>query len=79
MRTGGFLKTMALAALAAASIIGSASAQEVTRGPYLQMPTPDAVTVRWRTDVATESTVRFGAAAQILDSTETVTGTRTEH
>jgi hypothetical protein len=30
------------------------------RGPYLQRGTPDSVTVRWRTDVPTESVVRFG-------------------
>ena len=31
----------------------------VTRGPYLQNSTPSQITVRWRTDVPTASSVRF--------------------
>lgn len=34
-------------------------AQTVTRGPYLQSPTPNSVIVRWRTDVPTDSTVGY--------------------
>ena len=40
----------------------AADAALLTRGPYLQMPSPSGVTVRWRTDVATTSRVAFGAA-----------------
>ncbi len=40
---------------------GSGSAQTVTRGPYLQLATPSGVVLRWRTDVATDSVVRYGA------------------
>ncbi len=36
-------------------------AQTITRGPYLQRVTPTGITVRWRTDVATDSRVRYGA------------------
>jgi len=32
----------------------------VIRGPYLQQGTPDGVTVRWRTDTASNSRVRYG-------------------
>ena len=51
----------------------------VTRGPYLQMQTDDGITVRWRTDLATDSVVRYGATPGSLDQSVTVTGTRTEH
>ena len=35
----------------------------VVRGPYLQMGTPEQVTVRWRTSPATASTVRYGPSS----------------
>src|SRR5215216_4597697 len=38
----------------------SASVPVVTRGPYLQSGTPASVIVRWRTDTATDSRVRYG-------------------
>jgi hypothetical protein len=34
----------------------------VTRGPYLQLGTPTSIVVRWRTDLATDSRVRYGAS-----------------
>src|SRR5688500_6807269 len=46
-----------LALLAAAS---PAAAQTVTRGPYIQQGSNSQITVRWRTDVATNSRVRYG-------------------
>ena len=39
------------------------AAQTVTRGPYLQLQTPTGAVVRWRTDLATDSRVRFGTVA----------------
>jgi hypothetical protein len=39
---------------------GSALAATVTRGPYLQLGTPSSIVVRWRTDSATDSQVRYG-------------------
>ncbi|MBK7997867.1 MAG: DNRLRE domain-containing protein [Verrucomicrobia bacterium] len=39
-----------------------ASAQTVTRGPYLQMGTTSEMTIRWRTSVATNSVVRYGVS-----------------
>src|SRR5215213_3972570 len=35
-------------------------AAELLRGPYLQLGTPASVTVKWRTDVPTDSLVRYG-------------------
>ncbi len=46
--------------LAAILAVPTAEAASVTRGPYLQMGTPTSVVVRWRTDVATNSRVRYG-------------------
>lgn len=43
-----------------------ALAETITRGPYLQMLAPDAITVRWQTDVPSESRVQFGSAPNQL-------------
>ena len=54
-----------LAALAVGLLLASvhpASAATVTRGPYLQMATPSSIVVRWRSDEATDSVVRYGDA-----------------
>jgi hypothetical protein len=39
---------------------GSLEGTELVRGPYLQNATPQSVTVKWRTDEAIESIVRYG-------------------
>ncbi|MBO0947661.1 metallophosphoesterase [Fibrella forsythiae] len=51
-------------------------AQTIIRGPYLQQVTPTSVVVRWRTDLATDSRVRFGTGLtqQVTDPKST-----TEH
>src|SRR5262245_11011841 len=51
----------------------------VTRGPYLQRGGPDRVTVRWRTNVATNSRVRYGPwpAPPVLDAD--LAASTTEH
>lgn len=51
----------------------------VTRGPYLQKAAPDSVTVRWRTNVASDSRVRFGTAAGSLTQQATDPVSTTEH
>jgi hypothetical protein len=43
-----------------------AAAAVVTRGPYLQMGSPIGAVVRWRTDAATGSRVRYGLAPTSL-------------
>ncbi|MEJ8568077.1 DNRLRE domain-containing protein [Elongatibacter sediminis] len=60
-------------------LTASAHAAAVTRGPYLQLQTDTAITVRWRTDVVTDSVVRFGPDPGNLDQMVTVAGSRTEH
>ncbi len=51
----------------------------VTRGPYLQTGTPASVIVRWRTDLATDSRVRFGTSAANLNLTADNGTAATEH
>ena len=52
---------------------------EVTRGPYLQMNNASAVTVRWRTNSASDSVVRTGTAPGVLTSSTTDATVTTEH
>ncbi|HKC25955.1 MAG TPA: fibronectin type III domain-containing protein, partial [Thermoanaerobaculia bacterium] len=40
---------------------------DVVRGPYLQLGTPASIHVRWRTDTATDSRVRYGTNPASLD------------
>lgn len=54
-------------------------AQTITRGPYLQSGTPTSVVVKWRTDVAIDSRVRFGFAPDELQLVAEDTSITTEH
>jgi hypothetical protein len=51
----------------------------IIRGPYLQAATPNSIHVRWRTDIANESRVRYGLAPNKLDSVRTDSAKLTEH
>lgn len=52
---------------------------QVVRGPYLQNGAPDAITVRWRTDLATTSRVTYGVAPGPLTLTADDLTPTTEH
>jgi len=54
--------TLALALALGAGASPDVQAQTVIRGPYLQIPTPTSMIVRWRTDIATDSRVSYGAS-----------------
>lgn len=54
-------------------------ATELRRGPYLQMPTPHTITIRWRTDVPTESVVLYGFTTNSLTFTVTNPTPTNEH
>jgi len=56
-----------------------ASAATVTRGPYLQMATSSSIVIRWRTDEATDSMVRYGDAPGNLGFTASAPALTTEH
>lgn len=62
-------------------VAGGASwqAASLTRGPYLQMGTPTSMRVRWRTDTATDSRVRFGSAPNALNLLADDAALTTEH
>lgn len=51
----------------------------VTRGPYLQMGTSTQMRIRWRTNVATDSRVRYGLAAGALTLAADDAALTTEH
>ncbi|MBK8148010.1 MAG: metallophosphoesterase [Acidobacteria bacterium] len=59
-------------------LIGQTAAS-ITRGPYLQMGTNSAMTVRWRTNVATDSRVQFGTVAGNLTQFASDATLTTEH
>ncbi len=65
--------------LALAILIPSAAAETVTRGPYLQMGTSTAMTVRWRTDMPSASRVTFGTDIGTLAGSSVVEVPTTEH
>lgn len=54
-------------------------AQSVTRGPYLQLAAPSSAVVRWRTDLPTDSRVRYGASTATLTSFTDALAPVTEH
>ncbi len=75
LRKFAFLLVMIMASTLALS----EKSDTVVRGPYLQMGTPDQVTVRWRSDVDSISQVIFGTTADNLDQIANITGIRTDH
>ena len=54
-------------------------AQTLTRGPYLQMGNQTAISIRWRTDVPTNSRVRFGTSVGNLNQMVVDNNSVTEH
>ncbi|MBL4810048.1 MAG: metallophosphoesterase family protein, partial [Phycisphaerales bacterium] len=51
----------------------------ITRGPYLQLSTPDSILIRWRTDSPSDSRVRFGPSVGDLTNTVDDPTLTTEH
>ncbi|MBO9682564.1 MAG: metallophosphoesterase [Flavisolibacter sp.] len=51
----------------------------LTRGPYLQMASQSAVTLRWRTDVASDSKIEVGTSNGSYPLSATNPGVTTEH
>ncbi|HEU4836449.1 MAG TPA: metallophosphoesterase [Pyrinomonadaceae bacterium] len=60
-------------------LIGSDGSASVTRGPYLQIGTPNSTIVRWRTNVATDTRVSFGTTQGSLTSVAGDSTQTTEH
>lgn len=57
----------------------NATAQSITRGPYLQVVTPTSVVVRWRTDQPTTGRVWFGTSANQLTNDVRESEPKNEH
>jgi hypothetical protein len=51
----------------------------VIRGPYLQLPTPSSMVLRWRTDVSMTGRVRYGAAPGALSAFADEGSSLTDH
>lgn len=51
----------------------------VTRGPYLQLGTASGIRIRWRTNIPTDSRVRYGTTAGTLDLVADDLSSTTEH
>jgi hypothetical protein len=58
---------------------GGGGSATLTRGPYLQSGTPTSVVIRWRSNVATNTTVKYGLSAGSLTSTASNASAVTEH
>ncbi len=59
--------------------LNGAFAATLTRGPYLQMNNASGVTIRWRTNNATDSVVSIGASPGALATNTTNATLTTEH
>src|SRR5262245_40875769 len=57
----------------------TAQAQSVTRGPYLQNGSTTAISIRWRTNTATDSVVRYGTSPSSLTQSVSNASSVTEH
>ena len=78
-KSSGRIAARLLACAALLCIPHWAAAQAVVRGPYLQLVTPTGITVRWRTDVATNSRVTYGTSPGALGSAASDPTATTEH
>src|ERR1043166_7491113 len=79
IQTGRNFVTLAFLAILALASAEPALAATVTRGPYLQMGTPNSIVVRWRTDAANNGRARYGGAPGSLTSFADNTTVTTEH
>jgi hypothetical protein len=70
-RASSFVLALILAAAAPAAV--------VTRGPYLQLASDNSITIRWRTDLGTDSVVRYGTSPDELMRTARDPRPATEH
>lgn len=74
-----FLRVLSLLTVLCVSSTQSLLAITVTRGPYLQIGGPNRIVIRWRTDTASESRVRYGSAPGSLMSVADNPVVTTEH
>ncbi|NQZ10216.1 MAG: metallophosphoesterase family protein, partial [Algicola sp.] len=68
-----------ISALVLLACSSASMAANVVRGPYVQMGTDSSMIVRWDTDSATSSQVKFGSAVNSLSQTITDSAATTQH
>ncbi|MBO0938536.1 metallophosphoesterase family protein [Fibrella sp. HMF5335] len=80
MRLKKYLFT-AIVPLLLAAFVETVLAQTpvITRGPYLQMGSETAMTIRWRTDLASVGRVTYGLTTTSLTGVASETASTTEH
>ena len=54
-------------------------AQSITRGPYLQQPTDNSITLMWRTNIATDTYVWYGNSTSNLSQNIGISNSATDH
>jgi hypothetical protein len=74
-----YLKQFTVSLLLVCLHASAASAANAVRGPYLQTATPTSIIVKWRTDDATNSVVRFGTSSTGLDEFVSAASDTSEH
>jgi len=62
-----------------AELSGNIFGNNFLRGPYLQMGTDSSMTIKWRTETATNSVVNYGLSPGALGSTVSQAALTTEH
>lgn len=75
----GRFSRLAAGLLCSIIALRDSAAAVVTRGPYLQSGTPSSIVIRWRTDAATVSQVRYGENVQAQDKSVVLDDLATEH
>ncbi|MBK8340718.1 MAG: metallophosphoesterase family protein [Flavobacteriales bacterium] len=60
-------------------LLGLDGSPSLFRGPYLQASTPTSIVVKWKTDVPTDSRVRYGSTVGALDLSATLAAQVLEH
>ncbi len=79
MKCGFISRCICLLSLTAGWLTLDLHGAVVTRGPFLQIATPDSITICWRTDVSTSGTVRYGAQPNDLSFSTDEAATNTDH
>ena len=60
-------------------IVIQSSGQEIIRGPYQQLNTPNSIILRWRTDIPTDSWLWYGDSPTNLTTSISEAGDRLDH
>ncbi|MEJ7624661.1 MAG: metallophosphoesterase [Pyrinomonadaceae bacterium] len=79
MKTAKFVFLAIICSVIFSLDVAGQTTAALTRGVYLQMAAPDAITLRWRTDTATDSSVRYGTTQGSLTQTLNDGTVTTEH